>query len=159
MKGKKYPVILMEEEKRRLLEITKKGNHPARQIVRANILLQLNEETNKQGEPKSVPSQEEIARRCHCEIALIYKVSKQYAKEGIERVLNRKRRETPPVPGMITGEVEARIIALCCGEPPAGYSRWTLRLLGTNAVEMEIVDHISATTVATILKKTPTSRI
>jgi hypothetical protein len=159
MKGKKYPVILTGEEKKRLLEIIKKGNHPARQIVRANILLHLNEETNKQGHPKPVPLQEEIARRCRCEVALIYKVSKQYAKEGIERVLNRKKRETPPVPGIITGEVEAKIIALCCSEPPAGYSRWTLRLLGTKAVELEIVDHISATSVAAILKKTLTSRI
>jgi hypothetical protein len=113
MKGKKYPVILTGEEKKRLLEIIKKGNHPARQIVRANILLHLNEETNKQGYPKPVPLQEEIARRCRCETALIYKVSKQYAKEGIERALNRKKRETPPVPGIITGEVEAKIIALC----------------------------------------------
>jgi transposase len=51
-------------------------------------------------------------------------------KEGLERVLHRKKRETPPVPAKVTGETEAKIIALCRGEPPPGYSRWTLRLPG-----------------------------
>lgn len=39
MKGKNCHVRLRETEKKRLLEITKKGNHPACQIIRANILL------------------------------------------------------------------------------------------------------------------------
>jgi hypothetical protein len=43
MKQKKYHVRLTEAEKKRLLEITKKGTHPARQIIWANILLQLDE--------------------------------------------------------------------------------------------------------------------
>jgi hypothetical protein len=58
------------------------------------------------------------------------------------------------VPAKITGDVEARIIALRCGDPPDGYSRWTLRLLADKAVEMEIVDAISHVSVGSILKKT-----
>jgi transposase len=87
-------------------------------------LLLLNE-----GDGVKVPEQREIARQCQCNIVVVYTVSKQYVKEGLERVLNRKERETPPVPAKVTGEIEAKIIALSCGEPPAGYSRWTLRLL------------------------------
>jgi transposase len=45
-----------------------------------------------------------------------------------DRNRNRKKRETPPVPAKVTGEVEAKIIAMACSQPPAGYSRWTLRL-------------------------------
>ena len=37
--------------------------------------------------------------------------------------------ETPPVAPVVTGEVEARLIALACSTPPEGYSRWSLRLL------------------------------
>jgi hypothetical protein len=37
---------------------------------------------------------------------------------GIERVLNRKARQTPPVPPIAAGEVEAKIIAMCRGDPP-----------------------------------------
>jgi hypothetical protein len=29
----------------------------------------------------------------------------------------------------VTGEVEARLIALACSAPPQGYARWSLRLL------------------------------
>lgn len=32
----------------------------------------------------------------------------------------RKKRSTPPVPAKITGDVEARIVALSCSEPPQG---------------------------------------
>jgi transposase len=155
MKRKKYHVRLTEAEKKRLLETTKKGNHPARQIIRANILLQLDESDTA----KTIAEQEEIAAQCGCQVALVYRVSKQYEREGIDRVLNRKARQTPPVPPIVTGEVEAKIIALCCGEPPAGYSRWTLRLLGSKAVELGIVEHISAPTVEKILKKTRINRI
>jgi hypothetical protein len=49
--------------------------------------------------------------------------------------------------------VEARIIALACGNPPKGFSRWTLRLLETKTVELGIVDHISDNTIGRLLKK------
>jgi transposase len=148
-------VRLTETERKRLLEITKKGNHPARQIVRANILLQLDESDPA----RSIAEQEAIAERCGCQAGLVYRVGKQYDQEGRERVLNRKQRETPPVPPIVTGAAEAKIIALCCGEPPAGYSRWTLRLLGSQAVELGIVEHLSAAAVGRILQKTHISPI
>ncbi|MDR1256492.1 MAG: hypothetical protein LBJ86_01950 [Spirochaetaceae bacterium] len=78
------------------------------------------------------------------------RVGRQYEQEGIGRVLNRKKRETPPVAPIVTGEVETKIIALCCGKLPEGYGRWTLRLFGTKAVELGIAGHISAPTVGKI---------
>jgi hypothetical protein len=92
-------------------------------------------------------------------VSLVYRVGKQYERKGIERVLNRKVRETPPVPPIVTGEAGAKVIALCCGKPPEGYGRWTLRLLADRAVEPGIVEHISAPTVGRILKKTLISPI
>lgn len=68
--------------------------------------------------------------------------------------IRRKRRETPPVPAKCTGDIEAKIIALACGAPPEGFSRWTLRLISERAVEMRIIDAISHTQVGRILKKT-----
>jgi hypothetical protein len=149
MKGKKYYVRLTEPERKRLLEITEKGIRPARQIARANILLHLDEN----GTGKLPGEQEAIARQCGCGTALVYRVSKQYEREGIDRVLKRKVRQTPPVPPVVTGEAEAEIIALCCGEPPEGYSRRALRLLGSRAAEPGIAEHISAPAVGKILKK------
>jgi hypothetical protein len=99
MKGKKYHVRLTEAEKNRLLDITKKGSHPARQIIRANILLQLDES----GKTTTLPEQETIAEHCGCQVALVSRVGKQYEQEGIDRVLNRKLRESPPVAPIVTG--------------------------------------------------------
>ena len=43
--------------------------------------------------------------------------------------ISRQKRLTPPVAPIVTGEVEARLIALACSAPPAGHARWSLRLL------------------------------
>lgn len=81
-------------------------------------------------------------------------VRASYCDKGLEATVNRKKRETPPVPAKVTGEVEAHIIALACSDSPEGYSRWTLRLLADKTVEMGYIDSISYVTISTILKKT-----
>ena len=53
---------------------------------------------------------------------------------------------------------EARLIALACGAPPEGRSRWTMRLLADRLVELEVVDTIGPECVRTTLKKTSSSR-
>jgi hypothetical protein len=152
MRRKTYPVHLTESEQQRLKDIMTKGVHPARQMTRAHILLLLHEGTDAAGKPVKAPEQREVAGRCRCAVRLVYTVSKQYAEEGIERVLNRKERESPPVPGKVTGEVEAKIIAAGCSEPPAGYARWSLRLMeeGSKAI---IGIELSRTTIGGVLKK------
>jgi len=88
-------------------------------------------------------------------------VRKQLVEEGFEAVFTRKRRETPPMPRIVDGEKEARRIALSCSKPPAGYARWSLRLLGKKVVELDIVDAASDNTIGRVLKKTfssPTAR-
>jgi transposase len=100
-----------------------------------------------------VDKQEEIARRLRTSTVTIYNVSKQFVEDGLEAALNRKKRETPPIQPIATGEIEARIIALACSEPPQGRTRWTLRLLEEKVVELQIVDAISDNTIGRLLKK------
>jgi transposase len=152
MRRKTYRVHLKTDEKKQLEDMVSKGVHPARQITRARILLLLNEGEEREGKPAVVLEQSEIAERCQCNTVLVYTVSKQYVKEGLGRVLNRKKRETPPVPAKVTGEVEAKIIALSCGEPPEGYSRWTLRLLEERSKAVVGIE-LSDTTIRGVLKK------
>jgi predicted YcjX-like family ATPase len=57
------------------------------------------------------------------------------------------------------GETEARLIALSCSEPPAGYARWSLRLLEQKVVELSIVPAASVSTIGRVLKKTFSNRI
>lgn len=42
----------------------------------------------------------------------------------MQNAISRKKRKTPPVEPKITGEVEAKIIALSCSSPPPGRSKW-----------------------------------
>ena len=151
MRRKLYRVDLTKDEKERLENIVGKGVHPARQIRRARIVLLLNEGKGTSG---AVPEQSEIAEQCRCGTAVICRVSKQYVQEGLERVLTRKKRETPPVSAKVTGEIEARIIALSCSEPPPGYSRWTLRLLEEKS-KVELGIALSDSTIGAVLKKHP----
>jgi transposase len=150
MRGKQYKVQLTQAERVLLSAITKKGNHPARQITRATILLLL--DRKPEGKKETILTDTEIAERCRCETKLVYTVSKQYAENGLDRVLTRKERETPPVPAKVTGEVEAKIIAMACSRPPAGYSRWTLRLYEAHSKKVVGIQ-LSDTRIREVLKK------
>ena len=100
-----------------------------------------------------VQKQEDIAKQLCTTTVTIYKVSKQFVEEGLHATLFRKVRETPPIQPKATGDVEARIIALACSEPPQGRTRWTLRLLESKVVELQIIDAISDNTIGRLLKK------
>jgi len=57
-------------------------------------------------------------------------------------------RDTPPIAPIFDGEQQALLIALACTEPPAGFARWTIRLLAEAAVERQIVPKENAAFVA-----------
>ena len=149
----KYVIELSAEEKAKLMELVSKGKSPARTILRANILLASDKENEK------YMTISEISKAYHTTPTTVKNVRASYCEKGLEATINRKKRETPPVPAKVTGEVEAHIIALACGEPPEGCSKWTLRLLAERTVELGYIDSISHVTVSTILKKTNLSRI
>ncbi len=149
----KYRVILSHQERSRLLKLVSKGKESARKILHANILLAADENVGKK------LSEKEIAERFHVNYQTVHTVRKTYATAGLDAALGRKKRKTPPVPAKITGDIEARIIALSCSEPPDGRSRWTLRLLADKAVELQFIDSISHEAVGRLLKKTSLNRI
>lgn len=61
----------------------------------------------------------------------------------VDATVQRKQRDLPPVPSPVTGEVEARLIALACSQPPAGRARWSLRLLEEHAPEPFLFSPVS----------------
>ena len=126
----KYVIELSNQETVRLMEIVKKGNSPARTILRANILLA----SDKRNDRYMTVS--EIANAYRTTPTTVQTVRASYCKIGLEATITRKKRETPPIPAKVTGEVEAHVIALACGQPPDGYSNWTLRLLADKTVDL-----------------------
>ena len=149
----KYVIELSDQDKAELIDIVTKGKSPARTILRANILLASDRRSEK------YMTVSEISKAYHTTPTTVLNVRTSFCEKGLETTINRKKRETPPIPAKVTGEVEAHVIALACGEPPEGYSKWTLRLLANKTVELGYIDSISHVTVSTILKKTNLSLI
>jgi len=84
----------------------------------------------------------------------VYDIQKAFLGAGnVTEFLTRKKRETPAVEPKVTGEIEARVIALACTEAPKGYARWTLRMLADNSVALGYVDSLSHMAVKRLLKK------
>ena len=96
-------------------------------------------------------TQEEIAVRCGVCDVTVYHTIRDYCERGLDYTLQFQKRK-PPRPAIITGEKEARIIALACGEAPKGFSRWTIRLLTEKVVELSIMPEVSRETIRRVLK-------
>ena len=148
MPSVKYIIELTDTDRKTLLDIVAKGTSPAKSILRANILL-ASDKNNKKHMTVA-----EIAEAYHTTPTTVQNVRTSYANNGLDATINRKKRTTPPVPPKVTGDVEAHIIALACGEPPEGYSKWTLRLLANKCVELNYAESLSHVTVSRLLKKT-----
>jgi transposase len=144
--NKIYCVDLSDEEREYLENLVKKGKGPAYRIKHAYILLN----ANIHG-PNKIDK--EIAEHLHCHLQTVYNVRKRLVEQGFEAALERKQRESPPTPPILDGEKEARLITIACSQPPNGRSRWTLKLLADNLIELEIVETISPKTVGRTLKK------
>ncbi len=53
----------------------------------------------------------------------------------------------------MTGEVEARLIAMACSQPPEGFSRWSLRLLEKRVALVDDIPDLDHSTIGRVLKK------
>lgn len=142
-----YVIELSEQDRKELHNIVTKGTSSARKILRANILLASDKRSDK------YMTVAEIAKAYRTTPTTVQTVRTSYCEKGLEATINRKKRETPPMPSKVTGDVEAHIIALACSNPPERYSKWTLRLLADKTVELGYIDSISHVTVSNVLKK------
>jgi hypothetical protein len=94
-----------------------------------------------------------IAEAFDCRVKTIEYLRQRLVTEGFEIALNGKKRQTPPTEPLLDGKGQAKLISMRLGKPPAGYGRWTLKLLADELVALEIVESISHETVRQTLKK------
>ena len=156
-KYRKLDIVLTEEQRSSLENIVKKGKCSATEIRRANVILMVDDSNGKGMKDVDVAKALNITPQAVHNIKSRFIDSTSDPNEetaNAEAAVKRKERDTPPVPPKCTGDVEAKIIALACSEPPEGRSKWTLRLLSEKSVELEIIDSISHMQVGRILKKT-----
>ena len=145
---KRCIVRLSGEEREQLEALLRKGKSPAQRLLKARILLKADISAAGDGWSDS-----KIIAALETSASMVYRVRRQLVEEGLEAVLSRKRRATPAVPPIFDGEREAKLIALACSKPPKGRARWTLRLLESMVVELNIVDRASDSTIGRVLKK------
>ena len=152
-RSKSHPVALSQSERQMLVRLVRTGSHRAQEVRRARILLELDE--NDPGRDGPVPTQEQVAERAGVHVSTVQGISKAYAERGgdVEATIRRKKRLTAPVEPKVTGEVEARLIALACSAPPEGHARWSLRLLEKRVALMDSIPNLDHSTIGKALKK------
>jgi transposase len=148
---KQFHVRLTDDDRQHLEVLLAGGTAPTRTLTHARILLKVDE-----GPVGPAWTDARVAEALEICPATVERVRARWATEGLEAALTHR----PPArtrPRRLDGRQEAHLVALVCGDPPAGCSRWTLRLLADRLVELEIAETVSYQTVRRTLKKIASS--
>ena len=126
--GTRYHVKLTHIEREELLSFISKTRVSAKKSLTARILLKADA-----GEEGESWLNDEIAEAFEISARSVIRLRKQFVEEGLEATLSRKAYPKTRH-RKLDGEEEAHLIAMCCGVPPSGRARWTLRLLADKLV-------------------------
>jgi hypothetical protein len=148
MPSKKYIVELTSEERSQLKAIVKAPRAAAYKRRHAQMLLAVD-----QGRGGTAMKDADVASAFDCTAKTVERLRQRCVEHGLEAVLEHGNRGGYRV-RRLDGRAEAHLIALACSEPPAGRSRWSLRLLADEMVALEHVDQCSHMAVKRTLKKT-----
>jgi hypothetical protein len=146
---KKNDIKLTAEQRKELEIFSTTGVHDVRIVNRAKIMLLMDKsEAGKAAKQKEIAEQVDVSRQT------VTIVKRDFlAAESVSAFLQRKERDTPPVKPKITGDIQAKVIALACSAVPEGYAKWSLKLLADKSVELEYIDTISEMSIHRLLKK------
>jgi Homeodomain-like domain len=143
---KRYIVELTEDERASLEDLIARGRVRADRVKRARILLLAD----------AGLTDEEIVAEVGAGIATVERTRCACVVEGLVAAVERKP-QARSRSGKLDGAAEARLVHLACSAPPEGRARWTLRMLATQLVLLEVVESVSYETVRQVLKKTSSS--
>lgn len=144
----RYTIKLTKLEVEQLRAIIDKGIHKSQTYRAAYVLLNVDE-----GKFSDKVTNEQVSQVLKVGMRTIDRIKKKFIEGGIDVALERKP-TTREYPKKIDGDLEAKLVTLCCSEPPKGYAKWSLRLLADKLVELKYVDSISHVAVRSVLKKT-----
>ena len=148
--AKIYRVTLTDEERTTLNGLLTRRSEKSLPVRRAYILLAADEH----GEHPLTDRQ--ICDTYKVSIRTIERTRQRFVLDGFQVAVWGKPREVFKEK-VLTGEVEAKLVALRCSQPPSGYAKWSLQLLADQMVELEYVDHMSRESARQMLKKMPSS--
>ncbi|MEO8087626.1 MAG: IS630 family transposase [Bacteroidota bacterium] len=143
----RYTIKLTKPEVEELMSIINKGSHTSQTFRSAYILLNCDE-----GKYSNKVVNGQISNVLKVGMRTIDRVKKKFIDEGFEASLER-RPTTREYDKKMDGDMEAKLVTLCCSEPPKGFAKWSLRLLAEKMVELKYVDSISHVSVRNGFKK------
>lgn len=133
-------VQLSRKDKQQVAEMLRRGRESARVLRRASILRQLD-----QGQTKT-----QVAANLAVVRKTVRTIARRYQREGLESALHEKPR--PGKPRTLDVNQSQRIIAMVCGSPPAGWARWSVRLIAEEAVKRKLAPQVSRETIRVLLQ-------
>ena len=131
-----------------LRKIVNKGSRSIQTYRAANILLNVDEGEFNLGKNTN----ERICEVLKIGMRTIDRVKKKMVEGGLDAALERDK-GSRVYEKKIDGDVEAKLVTLCCSEPPAGFAKWSLRMLAGKMVELSYIDKISYVSAGKVLKK------
>ena len=137
---KKPPFQLSKQERQELRRLLHSGLQPVRTVLRALALRQLTE-----GQ-----SVRHVAKNVALTPKTVWLTSQRYRQGGLERALYERAR--PGKAALLDAQHRQRIVALVCGPPPEGHSRWTVRLLTDEVVKRKLVPRVGRETIRVLLE-------
>src|SRR5579862_9190120 len=131
----RYRVELNAAERCELVALLSGGQHPARKLKRAQILLAAD----------AGVADEDIAETVGVGSSTVYRTKRRFVEANLEGALCEEPR--PGADRKLTGREEALLVATACSKPPAGRARWTLELLAGEMVRLTSHEDLSRETV------------
>jgi transposase len=119
----RYPVALSDDQEASLRKLTTSGKNSARTFKRAMILL-----ASDEGKTYT-----EIMEMLNVSRTMVRNTRKNFFLGGLDSALHEKPRPGQPV--KITSEIEAKLTALACEDPPEGRESWTITLLQEQMID------------------------
>src|SRR5215467_1273509 len=139
---KSCQIQLSAGDRRFLQQFRVKGQHSAREVTRAHILL-----ASEAGVPTA-----QIQQVLGISRMVIWRTQSAYREKGLDYALYDAAR--PGQPAKYGTDQEAEVVALACSQPPEGAARWTIRLLAIAARHRPKLEGINRESLRQILKKT-----
>ena len=133
-------VGLGKKDRRRVMEMLRRGRESARVLRRASILRQL-DDGQKMGQ---VAENVGVARKT------VRAIARRYEEEGLDAALHEKPR--PGQERVLNTAQSQRIVAMVCGSPPEGRARWSVRLIAEEAARRKLAPAVSRETIRILLE-------
>ncbi len=115
--------LASQDERDELCALVSSGKQPVRRLKRMQILLAAD----------AGLSDDAIAAAVQTSGSTIYRTKKRFVELSLEAALSEEPR--PGSARKLSGKEEVPLVALACSDPPAGRTRWTLKLLASALIK------------------------